>query len=785
MTHFRAWPMACASLTAMTVAIAAPASAQTAASSEATGASTTEEIVVTAQRREQRLQDVPVSVSVVTGAALQSAAIRSVQDLASRLPNLRIVEGPASDLLNIRGIGSGLNTGFEQSVATFVDGVYRGRGRAIRAALFDLDRVEVLKGPQSTFFGNNAIAGALNITTRKPGKDLDYNASALYTPEDKEYVFEGGISLPVSDTFAVRAAGRLSGTDGFVRNDLLDRDEARSREKLVRLSARFEPGETYRSDLRADIGSTHTRGAFPWEVVGCPPAAAYGAAAGPCATYLAQSGGKVDDRLDYHAALQDSFFNYRFFETAWTNAVDIGDHALTSITSYFNHHSDQLVQLVPTPTAFANGGGLLPAAQAERYRQFTQEIRLQSPTGGTFEYMIGGYYAHGRLNAPLQIAFNIIPFGFIPLTAPLYTPGSAVGASVGFRQKDTTKSAFASGTIRPIDHLRINVGLRYTAVDKSAHRTSDLGTIGAVPDQASFVPFTDPVENIFRLVIGSNLNEFTRTSRTDKKLQPSLGVQYDVAPDVMTYATYAKGFKAGGFSATSQGELFDPESVDSYEIGVKSMLLDRKLTLNLALFQMDYKKLQESTFVFLSSGTILSVIGNAAGARSKGIEIGSTLRVSRALSFNADLAYLDSKYTNYPAGACTILQTKLIGSSCIQDLSGKRRPFAPEWSGNVGATLKIPVNQLEVRLNPSVYFSSRFFQSSAADDLISQKGFAKVDLRASIGPSNGPWEIAIIGKNITDKRTASFRNPISSSPGSVAAMPERPRTIGVQFSVHR
>jgi len=793
MGNIRIRSLSCASIATIACLSLTPANAQAdAAVSSSSGASTgtisssdadNAEIVVTAQRREQRLQDVPVSVSVVTGAALENAGIRGVQDLAARLPNLNIVEGPASDLLNIRGVGSGLNTGFEQSVGTFVDGVYRGRGRAIRAALFDLEQVEVLKGPQSTFFGNNAIAGAINITTRKPSNKLEYNASVLYAGQSSEYALEGGVSVPLSDSLAVRAAGRLSGNDGYIYNSLLDREEPRVREKVGRVSARFEPSALFRSDLRIDAGETNTRGAFPWEIVHCPPDAIYGAAAGPCAGYLAQAGGVIDDNLNYKAALQDTYFKYHFFETAWTNTLDVGDHSLTSITSYFDHRSSQLLQLVPTPTTFDNGGGLLPTAQGEHYRQFTQEVRLQSPTGGLFEYMVGAYYSRGKLDAPLQIALNIIPWGAIPLTAPYYTSGTAVGAKVDFDQRDTTASAFASATIRPVERLRINLGLRYTVVHKEAHRISQLGTIGAVPTAENFTRFAAPIEQIFQLVAGSNLHEFADTARTDRKLQPSVGVQYDLTDEVMAYATYTKGFKAGGFSATSQGEVFNPETVNSYEIGLKSSLLDRRMTFNIAAFQMDYKDLQESTYVFLDSGTILSVIGNAAEARSKGIELGSSLRLSRHFSLNADIAYLDSIYTHYPTGACTVLQTQQIGASCIQDLSGKQRPFAPEWSGSVGASLSFPVHNLEARLDPLVYFTSGFFQSSSADDLIRQKGFAKVDLRAAIGPANQSWELALIGKNLTDKLTASFRNPVSSAPGSIAVMPERPRSVAVQFSI--
>jgi outer membrane receptor protein involved in Fe transport len=178
------------------------------------------EVVVTAQRREQRLQDVPVAVSVVSGESLERGNLRTLEDIGTRLPNVKITSGPLVDQINIRGVGSGQNAGFEQSGATFVDGIYRSRSRSTHAALFDVERVEVLKGPQTTFFGANAIAGAINITTRVPDNTFAANGSALYSPSDDEYNVEGGVTLPMSDTFSVRVAARLSGLNGYIDNDL-------------------------------------------------------------------------------------------------------------------------------------------------------------------------------------------------------------------------------------------------------------------------------------------------------------------------------------------------------------------------------------------------------------------------------------------------------------------------------------------------------------------------------------------------------------------------------------
>lgn len=745
----------------------------------------TDEIVVTAQRREQRLQDVPVSVSVVSGAALEKAGVRNLQEVATRMPAVRIVEGPAADLLNIRGIGSGQNSGFEQSVATFVDGVYRGRGRAVRSALFDLERIEVLKGPQTTFFGNNAIAGAFNITTRKPGNELAYNLSAMSTPRLGEVNLDGGVSVPLTDRLAIRVAGRYNHGDGYVYNSFLGRKEARTNDKQGRVALRWQPTDNFRSDFRFDIADSDSRGAFPFEVANCPAGDGFAAPSGYCAAYLA-TGGAGDGTLDNRASLPDTSFSYNFKEAAWTNAIQLAGVSLTSISSYFQHRSNQLVQLLPLPILFSNGSGLFPQSQQERYRQFTQELRLQSDTGGTFEYMVGAYYSNGRLKAPQQLAFNFIPYATVPFLAPFYTPGTSVGGNVHFEQKDETRSVFASGTIRPIEGLRVNLGLRYSEVRKTAHRALELGTFQADLNPDTFVPFASNVQSLYNLLFAATLTDFADTKRKDTKVQPSIGLQYDLTRDVMAYASYTKGFKAGGFAATSQGETFDPESVNSYEIGIKSSLFNRTVTLNLAAFRMDYSDLQESSFIFLPSGAVTSVIGNAATARSQGIEVGANWRASRGISINADVSYLDATYRSYPGGACTIAQQAATpsGQSCIQDLSGKARPFAPKWSGNVGANLTLGLgDDNELRINPSIYFSSGFFQTASADSLLRQDAFAKIDLRAAVGPADQRWEFAIIGKNLTDRTTASFRNALSSAPGSIFGLTERPRTVSFQFTI--
>jgi len=739
------------------------------------------EIIVTAQRRSQRLQDVPVAVSVVDGAQILQQNLNSLEDVAARLPDVKITTGSLVNQINIRGVGSGQNAGFEQSVATFVDGVYRSRSMSARAALFDIAQIEVLKGPQTTFFGANAIAGALNISSRKPGSTFGYNASALYAFEDGEYNLEAGLDLPVSDQLALRVAGRLSGMDGYIHNRYLNEDGPHERSQQARISARWQPSSEIRSDLRVDYFRSHVNNAYSFVLESCPVAAPIAEGAGKsCGTYLA-GGGKPYSGLGYESVSPPNFSNIKFWEGAWTNSIDVGPGSLSAITGYLDQKVDSLTQPIPLPLPGAVGGTQgLPVYLGERFHQFSQELRFQSRAGGTFEYMLGGYYADSHLYNYNYVGFFFLPFGaFSPLGTTNAT--TQVTGSPRLTEDDRTLSAFASLTVRPVDHLRVNIGARYSNIHKKAVRDTTMGTsVGAVP--ATYMPFPTATMNFFAAVLGADLGQFANPSRTDDKFMPSVGVQYDVARDVMLYGTFSKGFKAGGYSAASLANSFQPETVNAYELGLKSRFLDRRLTLNAALFRSDYSNLQESTIIISSAGTIISLVQNAAKSRSQGVELGISFRASPMLTLSTDLAYLDSKYTSYPDGPCTVLGN-YQSSTCRQDLSGKRRPYAPAWSGNVAANFSIPLSgSYTLHFDPVIYFSSKFFESATADPLLTQKGYVKVDAHLGVGPSDGQWQVSVVAKNIFNKATAGFRQQVTNS-SAIYALPDRPRAIALQLSI--
>ena len=736
-------------------------------------------IVVTAQRREQRLQDVPVSVSVVTGEFFSKNNIGDLQDMSVRLPSVRLTMAPAANLLNIRGVGSGLNAGFEQSVGTFVDGVYRGRSRAAAAALFDIERVEVLKGPQSTFFGNNVVAGALNITTRKPSFTPEYSASALYSPSDGEYSFVAATSQPLSDTLAIRVAGKAYGMKGYARNDTLNKDEPRNRDLVGRISLRWEPVDTVRTDLRVDAARLRDHGP-PSEADGCPADPAYGPPGGSCLLYL-NSGLPVDGTLNYHTNNIGNRFNYDFTEVAFTNAFDLGGVTLTSITSYFHHKAGTLTDADPFPLPGIGGtASRLMIRTLEKVTQRSQELRLTSTGDGPFQYMLGGYYADETLSVLQNVGLYFAPFGLF--AGPPYTPATPVAERMYFRQKAETLSAFASVTIKPVENLSIDLSARYSDVTKKIQRDIQIGQGGFIPSDDTFIPAPPATQAALFGVLGGAPGNFANPRHNDHKLMPSAKVSYKFAPDIMGYVSYSKGFKAGGYSITPGPFEFGPETVDAYEAGLKASFLNGRVSTSLALFRGDYKGLQEATNTVNSSGVIVQIVANSAQSRSQGVEFALDAKVARGLSFHTDLSYLDAKYRDYTGAPCTILGSLTPG--CVQDMSGKRRGFAPEFSGNVGLSLTQPLtDRIEVRVDPLLYFSSKFFQGATADPLLSQSGYAKFDLRVGVGPADGHWEIAVIGKNLTDRTTASFRNALASSSGTVWLLPERKRSVAVQASI--
>jgi outer membrane receptor protein involved in Fe transport len=728
-------------------------------------------ILVTAQQRQQSLQEVPVSAQVVTGEAI---AIRNVTDLSSlteTVSGVTVAKGGSSDVLMIRGIGSGTNGGFEQSVGTYVDGVYLGRSRATRASLFDLDRVEVLKGPQTTFFGNSSIAGAFNITSASPkvGEPLSGHVSALASFMHGETNFEGAINIPLGDTLAFRVAARQWNMDGYERNTYLNEDAGGGDETFVRGTLVWEPSESFDATAKYFWGRSNLNAPFLKEVIECDQTGP-GIPAGRPGSSCVVNAGNLDNEANWEIQNGSPEFSKASYNVASLRMnLHTGPVTVTSISAYIKNQNRDLMDLDSGP--YYN----FVTNQYDDLEQYSQELRLTSEESDTFDWMAGVYYQHE------DISFDGNQAAYFPGAAPLQNAITAafaadryLGASLVRGQKSETRSAFASGTLHLSPSFRISAGLRYTSVDKDSSKTVRWahyldGELEREGREYIATPWTG------YMVVGTS----TRSGSWNKLL-PSVGIEYDIADRSMVYAKYSSGFKAGGFDFSDRDgtfiPAFDSETVDAYEAGLKARLLDGKLLLNTALFYSDYTNVQDSV---LDPDLFTFVVGNAAASSTRGVEFDVTYRPVPPLTISLNGTVMDAHYDEFD-GSCSVFMTD--NGDCplgYQDLAGKPTVFAPDYSGTIKATYTLPLGDLDLTISPELFVSDGYFLQSDQDPFNYQPAFERFDMRVALERS-GEWEIALLGKNLTNTKVLFFGQDLPGSSGSYMVGLKRSRSISIQ-----
>ncbi len=761
---------------------------QTAATS---GDEIVSDIVVTAQRRSENLQDVPISVNVVMGSALERANISDLENVSVRIPAVVIRPAPGGDQIFIRGAGSGFNVGFEQSVATFVDGVYRPRARSSRLNLFDLEQIEILKGPQTTYFGANAIAGALNITSRRPARDFGAKAAISYAPRYDDYSATAAIDIPVADELAFRVVGAISGRDAYTFNTRLD-DRGERSTRQTRVSMVWEPAPALEIFGRFDYARVRNTGDSALEIVGCPPTVAL-PAAGQCLRSL-NILGTIDDKIDRRNATGFiDVFDLDFYEAMVNVALDFGTGSVISTTAYQDQRAFQVIEITPVPIVGPLGtSSIIPSETFEHHRQFSQELRVQSNLGGSFEYMAGLYFERSDIDVGfISGAFNA---NFPALAPSALKPNELPVRVTPSEQTSTTWSGFATADYRFADIFKAIVGLRYSRVTKTASRSPYIGIVlvednlFGLPNVAAG-PASPEAQQILQPIIGINLAPFPIARRVDTRLMPSIKLTATPADDLLVYLSYSSGFKAGGFSLGTTNDVFDPETVNAYEVGLKKGWLGNRITTNLAIFQSDFDDLQEAGTLFSPTGAPMSFIGNVAKVRSRGVEFSGFAKLTETLSLYGDIAFLDSKFRDYRNAPCSPVQAALAPSSggaitCPNDLTGVRRPNAPKWSGSVVAMYSREVgSNLVVDAGANLYFRTEYFLQSLPEDLTAQSGFAKVDLTFGIRDADDRWELLGFVQNLTDKLTANFKAHAPAAVGTIQAIADPGRTVGLRLTV--
>ncbi|MEM8935008.1 MAG: TonB-dependent receptor [Pseudomonadota bacterium] len=758
-----------------------------------------DEVVVTARKKEESLKDVPISLNVVAGADIENQGLRDLQTVIETVPAVNLSKGGAGAFINIRGVGSGENPGFEQSVGYVLDGVSLGRSRATRAGLLDIERVEVLKGPQTTYFGANTIAGVINVTSRSP--DLDGGLSGYlrssYEFETDEKVIEGAVNLPLHDAFAVRLAAKYSDAEGYIQNNGLDRREPAIEDTIFRATALWEPTDSFNAQVKYTYAELEANSGLDIEFLNCTPFDGMGAGGVAQFNCLDPDGVPVDDELNYvrDTDLTDEFRKLDLDVVNATLNYDIGDFTLTSVTGFYQFESEFQLDLDNTTVpSLAGPESRFYNNQLDTAEHWSQEIRIASPTDGPFSWLLGGYFQ----DEDIRFSNTAIAAFTPPAPVSMTNPGIQSATS---RQEATTYSVFGTATYEITDRLIGTVGLRYINVEKEVEQTPTTpGIISADfdPSTVNFAPVAP-----FR---------FEFDSLSDDDILPSVDLTYAVTDSTNVYFTFGQGFKAGGYSlanppndpgdfftATDYIQQFEPESVNAYEVGVKGDFFDGMLSANLAIFRSKFKDRQVSSLAESSAGgsALSQAVANAATSRSQGVELDFTARLMDRLTVIGAFTYLDSKYLDFANAPCYTGQTVALGcielaggdpmdpTDNVQDLSDRETTFAPEYAGTVTVRYEHPIGDYLVSIEPNVQFTDGYFFVQDFNPLNKQESFTKLNVRAGFGPEDGQWELAFVGRNLTDKITSHFcQEPPAAGAGSIACSPDRPATYQIQGKIN-
>lgn len=742
-----------------------------------------DEIIVTAQKREQSIRDVPISMVALQGDDLISQQITGMEQLADSLPNVYISTGTVSNNIYMRGVGSGSNGGFEQAVATFVDGAYRGRSRYTASSLVDVERVEVLRGPQTLYFGNNAIGGAFSVTTRNPSLEAwEGYGMTSYEFEGSEPMVEVATGGPlVEDTFGIRIAARYSDLDGYIENKGSGNDNPAIEDTFVRLTSLWQINSDWNAMLKVENGKQSGEGVYPAQLHECPPDAPFSAAASlACGTALALG---IESDLDFTRTTNPGEFSdveaeEYVLKIERDNAEGFGFVAQATYSELdYNIGFD-------TDTVNLN---FVTTSLPEDLEQTTFELRLLSPADSKLEYMFGLYYLKSDSNIDTNFNLPFVSADFLNgIGLGVLGPFTPFSVSLDLDQEEEAFSAFGSVTWPFTEKLSGTLGVRYTKSEKDGLHTGTNATYDPVTDQfAQYgTPIPDALQPLAALLTGLTPHS-TRASVNDSDVLPSAILNYEYGDNVSLYAKYTEGFKAGGFDTSELTGLeertaYGPETVRAYEVGMKSLWLDNSLSFNLALFRSDYEDLQQAVTSFTATAAFISIT-NVGGLISQGVEAEVVWQANDYWRFSSSLSGLDAYYEDYDEAGCTVAQAAASTGVCVQSVTDEMPPYASDFSGNIGVNFTYPVNSsLVFEADLGMRFMGEYDLSVDRDANIRQDAWQKYDLRLGLSNTDSTWEIAVIGKNLSDEVVMSDGDDVVASPGSYFVVVERGRTIALQ-----
>ncbi|WP_336968036.1 TonB-dependent receptor [Brevundimonas aurantiaca] len=723
-------------LAGATVAQDAEATAQAA---NAQDAATVDDIVVTARRRAESLQDVPVAVTAVTGEQLEARGALDITELARSTPSLTLnaARGSNSTLISfIRGVGQQDPLwGFDPGVGLYIDDVYVARPQAAVLDIFDVERVEVLRGPQGTLYGRNTIGGAIKyVTSRINADEPEGRLRASYGSYNQRDVIASA-QLPFSDEFKVSAALARYLRDGYGKNLNTGNEHYNKDVTAFRASAEWSPTDSLFFRLAGDLVNDDSNARHGHREFAPSPADVYDTNAGAGDKNRVQTRGVS---LTGEWEMSDMF-------------------TFKSITAYREGLTRGNIDFDNLPQPILD----IPAAYDDD--QFSQEFQVLV-SAGRLNGVAGVYY----MDANASGAFDTV-VGLANLTT--LTSGSVVTKSY---------AVFADFSYDVTDALSVSVGGRFTKDEKegTVFRQRYLGIRSPYFGNTTAVPFLGEAPR----------TNYTRT-REFEKFTPRIAVNYKFGPDLTAYASWGEGFKSGGFDMRGDAVLYPatvngyaPETVETYEIGLKGSLLDRRLTFATAIFDSSYEN-QQITTQYPAGATIASVVDNVGSSSIRGWEFEGRLRATDALTFNASLSYIDAKFDEFlayiPTGPLNTTCPTVVG--CFVDVSSQRDfQNTPEWTGSISANYNwVMENGSSIAFIPSIAYRGAYQQFETPAPLLDQDAYWMYDASIVWTSSDDRLTFGVHGKNLGDERyrVGGYTFPGALTGDSIIGFYGPPRTV--------
>lgn len=713
-----------------------------------------EEIIVTATKRETSIQDIPMSVEAISGEEMTRQGIANFEDLSTVVPSFKVGNGASGSTISMRGMGTGANRAFEQSVAMFTDGIYMPRGRQYVIPFVDLERVEVLRGPQAVMFGLNATAGSISVhsATNQPGDEFHASIKVDYETKyqsTKTTLVTGG---SVGEDLGVRLVYQNSdGTEGYTENTVTGEDFGEVDNELLRLTAVWEPGQNVKITAKVEDGSYQQDGG-------------YGEFYGNGLAVMATSDGELNHKTQGSSHPSDwvglDSIDGPGSRADTTNIVLtgdwlFGDSTLTAVYGFskFEWQTGFDIDALTWDGVFPD----LPSTLDENYEQDTVEIRWATPLGEKFEYLAGVYFQNAQADQK-NPAFLKMLGSTQDITQS--APGTEFLGITNYIAMDQDMwSVFASGTWNISETTRIIAGLRH--VDDS--RDYDV-----LPNSYHFTPSFVGYDYVGQAVSNSFSSQNT---------MPEVAVQWDVDDGTMMFAKIGTSAKSGGY-ATS-GDKYKDETVDGVEFGIKASMLDGAAELNATIFHNSFDDLQVAAFD--TSGELpVPVVNNAGTATTQGIELDGRWAVNDWLTLSGSVAHLDAEFDQFSAGPCPNSGTSPSSDNgdgtC--DLSGVNMPYAAEFSGNFDADISRPVtDSVDFNAGVTVSYSDDYFTDGALHEEAIQDAYTKIGARIGVAARNGKWSVSLIGQNLSNEITTTTSQ---SYGGAYLGYAAAPRTIMLQ-----